>query len=55
MKLKAKTDILFDAKKYEAGSVFEASAEHGLTLIDLGWAEAVTEEKKAPKKAAKKK
>lgn len=54
MKLKAKTDILFDAKKYEAGSVFEASADHGLTLIELGWAEAV-EEKKTPKKPTKKK
>jgi len=54
MKLKAKTDLLFEAKKYEAGSVFEASAEYGLTLIGLGWAEAV-EEKKSPKKPAKKK
>ncbi len=54
MKLIAKTDILSNAKKYKAGSVFEASTEHGLTLIGLGWAEAV-EEKKAPKKAAKKK
>ena len=54
MKLKAKADILFKAKKYEAGSVFEADADHGLTLISLGWAEAVKEKKAAPKKAAKK-
>ncbi len=54
MKLKAKTDILFDTKKLEAGSVFEASADHGLTLIELGWAEAV-EEKKTSKKSPKKK
>ena len=54
MKLKAKADVIYEGKKYEAGSVFEASADHGLTLIDLGWAEAV-EEKKTPKKTAKKK
>lgn len=54
MKLKAKTDILFEAKKYEAGSVFEASTDHGLTLISLGWAEKVEEKKAAPKKSAKK-
>ncbi len=54
MKLKATTDILFDSKKIKAGSVFEADADHGSTLIELGWAEAVAE-KKAPKKTAKKK
>ena len=54
MKLKAKTALLFESKKYEAGSVFEADADHGLALISLGWAEAV-EEKKASKKSTKKK
>lgn len=54
MKLKAKADIIFESKKYAAGSVFEASADHGRSLIELGWAEAV-KETKAPKKAAKKK
>ena len=54
MKVKAKTDLLFDAKKIEAGSVFEADTEHSLTLIELGWVEAV-EEKKTAKKTAKKK
>ena len=54
MKLKATTDILFDSKKYEAGSVFEASTDHGLTLVELGWAE-VVKEAKAPKKTTKKK
>jgi hypothetical protein len=54
MKLKAKSSLIFEAKKYEAGSVFEASTEHGLTLISLGWAEAVVE-KKTPKKPARKK
>lgn len=54
MKLKAKTALLFESKKYEAGSVFEADADHGLALISLGWAEAVKEKKAAPKKAAKK-
>lgn len=54
MKLKAKADILFEAKKYEAGSVFEASTEHGLTLIELGWAEAVEEKKATKKKTTKK-
>lgn len=52
MKLKALTALVFEAKKYEPGSVFEASAEHGSTLVSLGWAEAVPE-KKAPKKVKK--
>lgn len=51
MKLKAKVDILCDMKRYEAGSVFEASAEQGRDLISLGWAEPV---KKPAKKSAKK-
>lgn len=55
MKLRATVDILFDSKKYEAGSVFEASTDHGLTLVELGWAEVVEEAKKAPKKTTKKK
>lgn len=55
MKLKAKVDILVDSKKYEAGSVFEASADHGRTLVELGWVEVVEEARKAPKKTTKKK
>lgn len=54
MKVKATTDLVFDGKKFETGSVFEAGTEHSLTLIGLGWVEAV-EDKKTPKKTAKKK
>lgn len=54
MKVKAKIDLVFDGKKIEAGSVFEADTDHSLTLIGLDWVEAV-EEKKTTKKAAKKK
>ncbi len=54
MKLKAKADILFGNKKLTAGSVFEADTDYSLVLIETGMAEAV-EEKKTPKKTAKKK
>lgn len=54
MKYRANIDVLFNEKRFKAGSEFEADKDTGLILVKMGWAEAV-EEKKAPKKTAKSK
>lgn len=53
MKLLAKADIIFAAKKFKAGTVFETDENTAGLLLEYGWAE-VVEEVKAPKAEAEK-
>lgn len=52
MKLTAKDDIIFGAKRFRAGEVFEADKDTASFLLAQKWVKKVVEE--APKKAKKK-
>ncbi len=52
MKLIAKDDIIFGAKKFKAGEVFEVDENTAGFLLAQKWVKKVEEE--APKKAKKK-
>lgn len=55
MKIRVLTDTHVNGKYEKAGTICEVTDGAGSRLVMLGWAEAVVEEVKAPKKTAKKK
>ena len=52
--LRARIDILIDEKRVKAGASFDTDEATSLTLLKMGWAEELPEEKPAKKPTKKK-